>query len=203
MALSDLIARLDQEAQSRVEAIQRNADAEVRAIEAAAEQRVQEITARALERGRAERHVGLERERAIARRRARARELEALHRQIRRILTRARALVPEVAASAPFIAALPAHLEQALLFVEGLQPRVRCQAACAAVLAPIVARCGAQLEIDESVGPGVWVEASDGSVRVDNTLATRLARGESRLTIELARKLRDPTTMVASADRHD
>jgi vacuolar-type H+-ATPase subunit E/Vma4 len=182
-----------------VEAVQRDADAEVRAIEVDAERRVQEITARELEHGRATRRVGLERERALAQREARARELEALHSQIRRILTRARALVPEVADSARYVAALPAHLEQALLFVEGLHPRVRCQAACAAVLSPMVARYGAQLEIDESVAPGVLVDVGDGSVLVDNTLAGRLTRGESRLTIELARQLRDATT---PANRH-
>jgi vacuolar-type H+-ATPase subunit E/Vma4 len=202
MALSDLIARLEQEAQSRVEAIERDADAEVRAIEADAEQGVQAITARELEHGRAERQVGLERERAFARRQARARELGAFHRQIRRILARARALVPEVAASAPYVAVLPSHLEQALRFVEGLQPRVRCQAACAAVLAPIVARHGAQLEIDESVGPGVFVEVGERSVVIDNTLAARLTRDESRLTIALAGKLHDATPRVAAANRH-
>jgi vacuolar-type H+-ATPase subunit E/Vma4 len=95
---------------------------------------------------------------------------------------------------------MPSHLEQALGFVEGLQPRVRCQPACAPVLAPIAARCGVELVIDDSVGPGVFVEAGDGSVSVDNTLAARLARNESRLTIELARKLRDATAPVASPD---
>ena len=202
MALSDLIARLEQEAQSRVEAIQRDADAEVQAIEADAEQRVQEITARELAQGRAERHVALERERAFAQRQARARELEAYHDQIRRILTRARALVPEVAASARYVGALPSHLEQALLFVEGLHPRVRCQAACAAVLATVAAGCGAQLEIDESVGPGVLVDVRGGLVVVDNTLGARLSRAESRLAIELAGKLRHATTPVALAHRH-
>jgi vacuolar-type H+-ATPase subunit E/Vma4 len=200
MALSDLIARLEQEAQGRAEKIQRDADAEVRAIEADAEQTVQEITARQLERGRAQRHVGRERERALARRQARARELEALHTQINRILTRARALVPEVAASASYVAAVPSHLEQALVFVEGLHPRVRCRAEHAPALAPIAARCGAELVIDESVEPGVLVEAGDGSVRVDNTLPALLARGERRLAIELARQLRDPAAPGASAD---
>jgi V/A-type H+-transporting ATPase subunit E len=201
MALSDLIARLDQEAHSRVEAIEQAAAADVRAIEIDAERKVQEITARELEHGRAERQVARERELAFARRQARAGELGVLHRQIRGILTRARSLVPEVAASAPFIAALPAHLEQALLFVEGLHPRVRCQAGCGVALAPIAARCGAQLEVDERAGPGVIVEASDGSVRVDNTLTARLARAERRLTIELARALREAAS-AASANRH-
>jgi vacuolar-type H+-ATPase subunit E/Vma4 len=199
MALSDLIARLEQEAQSRVETIQREADAEVQAIDADAEQRVQEITARELEHGRAERHVGRERDRAFARRQARARELEALHGQIRKILSRARTLVPEVGASTRYVAALPSHLEQALRFVEGLRPRVRCQAACAVVLAPSAARCGVQLEIDESVGPGVLVDVGDGSVLVDNTLTGRLARGERGLTMELARELRNA---ASPANRH-
>ena len=200
MALPDLIARLEQEAQSRVEAIQRDADAEVRAIEADAEQAVRELTARQLEYGRAQRHVGLERALSLARRQARARELESLHAQIRRILTRARALIPEAAASARYVAAVPSHLEEALRFVEGLHPRVRCQPACAPVLAPIVARCGAELVIDNGIGPGVFVEAGNGSVVVDNTLAARLARGESRFIIELARKLRDATATVPSPD---
>jgi vacuolar-type H+-ATPase subunit E/Vma4 len=198
MALADLIARLEQEAQSRVEAIQHDADAEVGAIETEAEQKVQALTAHELAHGRVARQVGMERERASARRRARARELETLHHQIRRILTRARALVPEVAASPRYAAALPLHLEQALLFVEGLHPRVRCQAACAAVLAPMVARCGAELVIDESVGPGVFVEAGDGSVLVDQTLVSRLTRDERRLTIELGRRLRDAAPTVAA-----
>jgi vacuolar-type H+-ATPase subunit E/Vma4 len=200
VALPDLIARLEQEAQSRVEAIQREADAEVRAIEADAEQTIRELTARQLEHGRAERHVGLERERAFARRQARARELEALHAQIRRVLTRTRALIADAAASAAYTAAMPSHLEEALRFVEGLHPRVRSQSACAAKLAPVVTRCGVELVIDDSVGPGVFVEAGDGSVFVDNTLAARLARRESHLIIELARKLRDATATVASTD---
>jgi vacuolar-type H+-ATPase subunit E/Vma4 len=200
MALPDLIARLEQEAQSRAEAIQRDADAEVRAIEADAEQTVQEITARHLEHRRAERHIGLERERATARRQARAGELEALHTQIRRVLTRARALIPEAAASAPYLAAVPLHLEQALLFVEGLHPRARCQAAFAALVTPIVTRYNAQLVLDENVGPGVVVEAEDGTVVVDNTLAARLTRAESRLTIDLARRLRESAAAVVSAE---
>ncbi len=200
MALPDLIARLEQEAQSRAEAIQRAAEAEVRALEDGTEEMVQEITARQLEHGRSERHIGRERERATARRQARAGELEALHAQIRRVLTRARALVPEAAASASYLAAVPSHLEQALLFVEGLHVRVRCQSAFAPLVAPMLDRCGIPLVLDEHVGPGVVVEAADGSVVVDNTLTARLARAESRLTIELARKLRESVAAVVSAE---
>ena len=190
MALSDLISRLEHEAQHQVQAIQREAEAEVRAIDAATEQAIIDTTARHLEHERAQRQVVRQRELALARRQARARELEARHAQLARILQRARSLVPEIAASRSYVDALPSHLEDALSYLESLQPRVRCQAAFARILEPAVARhAGADLVIDESVGPGVVAEAGDGSVTVDNTLATRLARAEARLAIELLREL--------------
>jgi len=195
MALSDLISRLEQEAQSQVQAIQREAEAEVRAIAADTERAISEMTTRHLERERAGRQVVQQRNLALARRHARARELEARHAQLARILERARTLVPEVAASASYVDALPSHLEEALSFLEGLQPRVRCRADFATMLRATVAQhSGAELVIDESVGPGVVAEVADGSVVVDNTLAARLARAEARVAIELLRKLGDAHT---------
>jgi vacuolar-type H+-ATPase subunit E/Vma4 len=108
------------------------------------------------------------------------------------VLDRARALVPEVAASASYAEALPSHLDEALSFLEGVRPRVKCPAAFIAMLQPAAARHeGVELVIDESVGPGIVAEAADGSVIVDNTLAARLARSEARLAIELLRMLGD------------
>jgi vacuolar-type H+-ATPase subunit E/Vma4 len=73
-----------------------------------------------------------------------------------------------------------------------LRPRVRCQSAFAPLLRDTLARHGgADLVVDESVGPGIVVEAADGSVVVDDTLAARIARAESWLTVELSRKLDD------------
>jgi vacuolar-type H+-ATPase subunit E/Vma4 len=192
MPLSDLISRLEQEAQSRVHAIEQQAEAEVRTIAAATEQTIAEITARHLGHQRAERQIVEQRQLALARRHARTRELEALHEQLARILARARALVPEIADSASYREALPSHLEEALSFLENVRSRVRCQAAFAASLQPTIDRHGhAELVIDESVGPGVVAEATDGFVVVDNTLVARLARAEARLATELARELRD------------
>lgn len=192
MALSDLVSRLEQEAQSRVHAIQQDADAEVRAIEAATEQAVSRIAAHHIDRERAGRRAMQERELAVARREARGRELEARRAQLTRIFDLARSLASETAASPAYADVLPAHLGETLSFLEGLQPRVRCQAAVAAVLQDAIARDpGAALVIDESVGPGIVAEAADGSVVVDNTLVARLARVEPRLSIELLRKLAD------------
>jgi vacuolar-type H+-ATPase subunit E/Vma4 len=114
----------------------------------------------------------------------------ARHALLARILERACALVPEVSASSSYLEALPSHLEEALSYLEGTRPHVRCQATFAAALQSIVARHeGATLVIDESVGPGVVAEAADGAVAVDNTLAARLARVESRVAIELLKEM--------------
>jgi len=189
MALADLISRLEADAHARAQAIREDADAQVRAIDEATEREVADITARHLEHERAGREVVRQRQLAIARRDARARELAARHAQIARILGRARALLSESALSTSYLAVLPGHLEEALSFVVGLRPRVRCQAAVAPVLQPIVDRHDdVTLLMDEGTGPGVVVEAGDGSVVVDNTLAARLARAETRLVMELSGK---------------
>lgn len=189
MALADLVSRLEQEAQNRIQAIEQDADAEVRRIEAATEQAVSEIAAHHFDRERAGRRTAQQQELARARHEARGGELEARRALLALILDRARSLLPDVAASAAYAGVLPAHLWEALSFLEGLRPRVRCQSAAAAVLRDAIARTpGARLVVDDSVGPGVVAEADDGSVVVDNTLAARLARAESRLAIELLRE---------------
>jgi vacuolar-type H+-ATPase subunit E/Vma4 len=140
---------------------------------------------------------------AAARRQARTRELEARHAQLARVLDRTRALLVEAAASPAYRAALPSHLEEALSFLEGLETRVRCQAAIAPIVQPAIARhAGAELVTDESVGPGVVVESRDGSVVVDNTLAARLARAEPDLKVELAGMLCGPAPLATAPNRY-
>ena len=195
MGLADLISRLEQEAQTRVNAIRSEADAEVRAIEAETERAVADITARQLQRGHVARQLAEQRALAEARQEARARELEARHAQITRVLARSRALIREVAESDLYVSTLPAHVREALSFLEGLQPRVRCHPAIAPVVqAAIGAYPGATLLTDDTLGPGIVAEAADGSVTVDNTLAARLAGAGMRLTIELGRRLDDGRT---------
>ena len=192
MALSDLISRLEQEAKSQVRAIEQQADAEVQAIEVATERAIADMTTRHLEHARAERQTVDHRALALARQQARARELDARHAQITRILDRARAILSEVASSASYGNALPAHADEALSFLDGLRPRVRCPSAFAPLLQATIARHdGAELVIDDAVGPGVVAEAADGSLTVDHTLAARLTRAEPRLAIALSRKLGD------------
>jgi len=192
MALVDLIARLEEDASSQVEAIRRQAEDDVRAIEATAEQAISDERAAHIGRRRAERQAAFRQELAEARRSARARELEARHALLNRVFARARALLPDAGRSAGYQRALPSHLDEALSYLEGVACRVRCPSGCAPPLDEATAsRQGASLEVDESVEPGFIVEALDGSVVIDNTLTARLARLEGRLSVELTREVGD------------
>jgi vacuolar-type H+-ATPase subunit E/Vma4 len=201
MSLSDLIGRLEQEAQGRVETIQQHAVAQVAEIEAAGLRAATEVATRYLAEQQARRAVLHQRALVRARRDARARELEARHAQLARILSRAHALVPEMAHSTLYRDALPGHVEEALSYLQGLRPRVRCRAEFASLVQPIVARHeGTELEIDETADPGVIAEAGDGSVVVDNTLAVRLTRIQGHLAIELTKQLLDAASGEASIE---
>lgn len=190
MALADFIARLEQDAASQVQALQRRADDDVRAVEAASELALAEARAAHIGRRHAERQATLRQELAEARRMARARELDARHTVLARVMDRARGLLPEAARSEEYRRALPTHLADALSYLEGVPCRVRCPPSCEPVLRALaVQHDGVSLEVDESVGPGFVAEALDGSVVIDNTLAARLARMQSQLAVELLREV--------------
>jgi vacuolar-type H+-ATPase subunit E/Vma4 len=192
MALTELISRLEQEAQLRIDALRRESEEQVRAIDAATAQAASELTTRHVEEARARRRAGRARVLAAAQRQARARALDATHAQVARILDRARALIDDAAASPAYASALPRHLDEALSFLQGLRPRVRCRESVAAIVRSALERhAEATLVVDNAVAPGVVAEAEDGSVTVDNTLRARLAQREPDLACALARRLTD------------
>jgi vacuolar-type H+-ATPase subunit E/Vma4 len=204
MALPDLVSRLEQEAQSRIDGIRRQADAEVRAIEAATEDAVAELINRHVEQARALRTLACQQELAAARRQARAELLEARDAQLARILKRAEVMLGDASSFPSYSDAIVRHLEEALSFVEGLQPRVRCQSVLAGTVRQAVGRrTDVDVVVDDSVGPGLVVEAGAGSVVVDNTLAARLRRAEPRLLVELSRRLEEPPPSTAAPARGD
>lgn len=193
MALADLVARLERDAQARVDDIGARADAEVRDIEAAAARGVADAAKQRLGRLRAERLSTLARELAQARLRARAAELAAQRALVERIMARARESLAEVEASPRYVEAVPILLDEALAYVEGLEARVRCSPSTALVLRSSASRRDLRIEIDPSAGPGVTVEAVDGAlaVAIDNSLAARLGRLEPQLTIDLLARVDD------------
>jgi vacuolar-type H+-ATPase subunit E/Vma4 len=187
MALADLIARLEQDANGRVAALREQADAEVRAIEGEALRVAGEASDRRLQARRRELEGRLQRELAQARQQARARELAARRALVSRVLARAEALLPEASAAAEYRARLPAHAAETLAYLEGLRPILRCHPSLEPLLAPLKSE-DVLLQPDAALGPGVIAEAADGSVRVDNTLLARLRRLERQLTLELLRE---------------
>jgi len=190
MALADLIARLEQDADSLVQAIRYQADADVRAIEAADTEALAVATAQHLDRRRAERQRALQHELAVRRRAARASELDARGAVFARILERARGMLAEAASSDAYRDALAGHLAEALSYLEGLPCRIRCAPSCEPVLRPLMAgHDDVALEIDDTLGPGLIAETLDGAVVVDNTLGARLARLERQLAVELMREV--------------
>ncbi|MFZ5439951.1 MAG: V-type ATP synthase subunit E [Myxococcota bacterium] len=186
MALGDLIARLERDAERRVAELKAKADAEVAALEAEAARvrdarRGEELTSR-----RAARRLRFEQALADARQRARADRLRAEHALLARVFERARVELATVARTPAYAAALEGHLAEALEYLQGQRVVVRCAPEFAARLAPALdARGDAALVEDAALGPGVVVTAADDSVVIDQTLAARLARLEPQLGVEL------------------
>lgn len=89
-------------------------------------------------------------------------------------------------------ALLVATISDGLTYLPPGAATVRCAAVIAEPVRAALAmakREGAQVSIDESVPLGVMIEAGDGSVFVDGTLARRLARERPRLSALLAGRL--------------
>ena len=191
MALPDLIARLEQDADGQVRAILQDADLQVAAIDAAARQERDRHTARTLDVHRQARQAALRRELADARRAARRRELEAGEALLARVLARARALFPEVSGTDEYRRSLTALCAETLSYLEGVPCRIRCQPADVALVSAAVAqREDVTVEASTGVGPGLVAEALDGSVTIDQTLDARLTRLAGSLAMDLIAEVR-------------
>lgn len=190
MALADLIARLEREADARVSALEATAAAEAAALEAEAARTLAARRAHELTERRKARRARLDAELAQARREVRGAVLTAQHAVLAQVFARARGLLPALGRSPDYLAAVPAHFEEARRFVEGLEVVAHCTPEVAARLAG--ARGALQLEVEALASPGVVLRATDGSVVVDNTLAARLAQFEARLAVELLALLGAP-----------
>lgn len=182
MALPELMARLERDADERVAAIQAKARAEAAAIAEAAREQVAARRAQALAERRRSRRAALELELAGARQASRAEVLEAR----RALLARLRERTVAALLAAPQPAALEVLARGALRHLEGVPARVRCSEAAVQAIA-VVTRAAADLEvvIDAATPPGLIFEARDGSVRVDATLEALLDRAWPRLSVEL------------------
>jgi vacuolar-type H+-ATPase subunit E/Vma4 len=186
MALPDLVARLERDAQQRITDLRANTQAQVSALaaQAAAVRDAQRDSE--LRRRRAVRRARLELELAQARQRARADQLHAQHALLVKIFQRAGEQLAAVATSPEYVNALPSHVKEALQFVEGQDVTVRCPPALVRdVRRAVEGRPGVTVVEDAQAPPGILVSTTDGTVVVDNTLPARLKRLVPRLAVEL------------------
>lgn len=185
MALADLIARLEHDADAAVRALGEEADAEARAIDEAARQERDRRMTRLVTERREVRQAALRQELYDRRRALRGQELEAREALVERVLARARALFDEATGTEAYRGALRERCTEALSYLEGVPCLVRCRPADVPVIASLGGRDEVTVEGDERVGPGLVVESLDGSVTIDQTLDARLTRMAGHLAMEL------------------
>jgi vacuolar-type H+-ATPase subunit E/Vma4 len=191
MGRAELLSRLRHDADARVEAIRARTEAEVTALQEQARQAAETSAQSVLDARRAERHARMARELADLRAKLRARELEAGHEVVARVLAR----VTELASGegAPIVVdGLPARIEAALRFLGERPATLACSPDAAGTARSAVAT-RADITVEEVPGmvPGLVLRARDGSVTIDETLEARLQRARAsmaaRVLAEIAR----------------
>lgn len=198
MALTDLIARLERDADARLATLEAQAATEAESLRAEASRLAGQRRERELASRRTRRRARLDTALAEARKEVRGARLAAQHALLARVFARARALLPEVARSEQYLARLPQHLAEARRYVEGVRVVVRCHPSLTERL-----RSGEDAQVgfveDASLSPGVVVSAADESVFIDNTLPARLQRLEARLAVEFIASLSPRSTRQGEA----
>jgi vacuolar-type H+-ATPase subunit E/Vma4 len=183
VALSDLLRRLEQDADSRAAGILSAAHAEAGRIEAdSAAELTRRRTAALAERD-ATLRAAAARETAAARRAATAEVLAARANALDRVFERAGALLVERRATAPVLECAAADLTAALGYLNGTGTVRSRPELVDWVRGQLSAHAGFTVVADASVGIGAVLRAADGSVEVDATVEHRLARLRSWLAV--------------------
>ena len=189
MALSDLLRRLEEEADARIAALQASARAEAAGIAADAAARLSERHATAMASREAALRAAAARASISARRESAAQVLAARDETLQRILGRMEQLLEERRGSEAVLARASADLDAALGYVDG-PVSVRCRPELVTwVSGRLAAGARDAVQADPGVGTGAVLRATDGSVEIDATVEQRLARLRPELTVAAARML--------------
>ena len=189
MALSDLLRRLEEEADARIAALQASARTEAAGIAAEAAARLSERHATAMASREAALRTAAVRASITARREAAARVLAARAETLQRILGRMEQLLDERRSSEAVLARAGADLGAALGYLDG-PVSVRCRPEFVTwVRGQLGAGARDAVQPDPEVGTGAVLRAADGSVEIDATVEQRLVRLRPELTVAAARML--------------
>jgi vacuolar-type H+-ATPase subunit E/Vma4 len=186
MPLDDLVAAIEKNAEAQAAAELEEARAESARVTAAAEAeaavRRTEYLAQKERECWAEVQVVL----VAARREASRAVLTAQARLLDQIFAAAAGRLSAAMKTKAFRIALPAHVREALAYIDGLSVVIRCPSAIAdAVLAATAGGDNVRVEVDDGSPPGVVVSSTDGSVSIDNTLPARITRLRPDLAVEI------------------
>lgn len=184
MALSELITRLEKDAERRRAEVLASGEAQARELLRRATQARQDARAQELSRLEQERRARLDALEAKARREARTAVLEAQTRALGRLLERARAHLPRALDDARCAPAVASQLARALTYVEEAAPEVRCHPRLLEVVRAQVGPRGQVVE-DCALGPGFILSAAGGAVSIDGRWEAALAALEPALAVEL------------------
>ena len=189
MALSDLLRRLEEEADARIAALQASARAEAAGVAAEAAARLSERHATAMASREAALRAAAARASISARRDAAARVLAARDETLQRILRRMEQLLGARRGSDAVLARAGADLDAALGYLDG-PISVRCRPELVTwARSRLAAGAREGVQADPEVGTGAVLRAADGSVEIDATVEQRLARLTPELTVAAARML--------------
>ncbi len=187
---SDLSTELRRRAEEAREAIVSAARAEAEQLTAEADRVVEKRRSAVLRTKEEEYRARARVEIAAARHEAMRAILLAKTRAAERVLAAARARLGDAAQSESYLRRLPAELEEALEFVGDEGATVRCSEELASAVRKVLsARPGVTVEALGPEAHGFVAIGANESVRVDDTLETRLDRMTAALSIEIHRLL--------------
>jgi len=188
MGADTLIARMEQDARSRIAALRADAEAEIAALAQSRAQDAATDQSRVLAARRAERQTAFAVERSRARQRAAARVLTAQHAFVERVFARARALA--ATADARYLEALPRYVEAVAGHLGGQSATLRCRPEMAAALQRCAAGLhGVDIAADRDLPVGFVATTGDGSCTIDCTLPALLSALRPRLEAALLERV--------------
>jgi len=188
MGLAELLSTLDEETDAEVrQELTHGRDEAARIVEETAanlSRRRDEVLSSRESELRREAEASL----ARARREARREVLSARQRVLDRIFESARAELANVASRPEFDGVLRRDIDDALSLLAPTKAVVRCARALEDRVRAIVGERAA-IEIDDAIGIGIEVLSEERTVRIDQTLATRLDRLRGEIAIAITERI--------------
>lgn len=189
MALDRLVAALESEADAEAQGIVARARAEASAIRARSEKELADRRDAARTDREAEQRATVELALVNVRRDARRIVLEARQRLLDRVLAAARARFPDTLRTPVYRSGLPGQLGQALGCLGGRKGVLEVHPLIADQLrASLGAGASVELRSDAGVGSGFRLRSADGTLEVEATLESELARQAARVALEILRR---------------